>query len=474
MKTRITFVLIAISLLWTPEALAQSESPLKRLDEKSLDAFIARQMKEKGLVGVSLGILRHGNIMLAKGYGKASLEKGTAVNPHTRFAIGSVTKQFTCACILLLAEDGKLSVYDKVNKYYPGLTRAGDITLYDLMAHTSGYPDYYPLDFVDRRMARSAPLDKVIQEYAGGKLDFEPGAQWSYSNTGYLILGRIVEKVTGMPFGQFLERRILRPLEMTDSVFEPGRDAPNLAQGYTAFALGPPEPAVLEANGWIHAAGGLYCSAADLLRWNRALMDGKILKPESYQLMTAPRKLANGKTRPYGCGIGIGIIQRDGETLLRHSGAVSGYLAFNTMIPRTKSAVVLLANADFLDASAINGDILTLLLKEQSGDGAIPNVKGPPPKEMALDLLRQMQKGVIERDKLGKEFSFYLSEERIRSAAPRLKELGEPTEVVVESISERGGMEVALIRLTFKNTKVKAYLYRTPDGKIQEFLLYRG
>src|SRR6185312_15992668 len=139
-------------------------------------------------------------------------------------AVGSVTKQFTCACVLLLAQDGKLSVDDKVEKYYPELTRAGDVTLRDLMSHTSGYPDDYPLDFVDRRLRQPIPGDALLTKYAGGNLDFEPGSRWSYSNTGYILLGRVIEKASGKPFGRFLEERVLVPLGMMHSAFEPGSD----------------------------------------------------------------------------------------------------------------------------------------------------------------------------------------------------------------------------------------------------------
>ena len=173
---------------------------------------------------MSLTIVREGKVVLAKGYGKRSLEDETPVEPQTPFAVGSVTKQFTCACILLLAEDGKLSVDDKVAKFYPNLTGAGEVSLYDLMAHTSGYADYYPLDFVDRRLRKPILEDALLAEYAGAELDFEPGARWSYSNTGYTLLGRVVEKASGKPIGQFLKERILDPLGMTHSAFEPGPD----------------------------------------------------------------------------------------------------------------------------------------------------------------------------------------------------------------------------------------------------------
>ena len=471
-------VLLLVSLLATASGARaetpQSPSPPKEFDLGAIDAYLAAQVRDQGYPGLAVTIVRDGKILLAKGYGQRDLESHAPVEPDTPFAIGSVTKQFTCACIFLLAEDGKLSVRDKVAKYYPDLTRAGDITLYDLMTHASGYPDYYPLDFVDRRLRKPISIDKVLIEYAGGKLDFEPGTRWSYSNTGYLLLGRIVEKVSKEPMSEFLSRRILKPLGMNHSAFGPGGDLPGRAHGYSSFALGPQEPAPTEADGWLHAAGGLWASAPDLARWGLALVEGKVLKPESFNLMTTRRKLADGRTKDYGCG--LGIYQRDGETVLMHSGAVSGYQSYNAVVPRTKSAVILLTNSEHLDPGALHRTVLNLLLKDQAEKEApeVPKVKGPPPKEVALDFLHQMQAGAVDRDKLGEEFSLYLSDERLRAAAPRLKALGEPEKVEVEHVAERGGMEVASIRFTFKTAVLKASLYRTPDGKIQQLLFSKG
>jgi D-alanyl-D-alanine carboxypeptidase len=438
----------------------------RALDTKALDDYVGKQVSDKGFFGLSVAIMEDGKITFAKAYGHSSIDRLATAN--TKFAAGSITKQFACACVLLLAEDGKLSIHDKVAKWYPKLTRAKDISLYDLMTHVSGYPDYYPLDFIDRRMMKTIPLDKLIEEYAGGKLDFEPGTRWSYSNTGYIILGRVVEKVTGKPFDQFLNEHILKPVGMTHTVFEPKEGVTGLAVGHTSFALGGREAAIPEAEGWIHAAGGLFTTPTDLAKWDLALMEGKVLKPESYQTMVAPRKLADGRVRNYGCG--VGIIQRDGETVIRHSGAVSGFLAFNAMVPRTKSAVILMTNCDHLDAGTLNNEIVDRFFKAQAPE--IPEIKGPPPKEAALDLLHQMQSGKIKRDNLGEEFNIFLSEKRVEGAVERLKALGEPENVEVESVSERGGMEVAVIRFTFRDKKVKGSLYRTPDGKVQQFLLY--
>jgi D-alanyl-D-alanine carboxypeptidase len=441
------------------------EAP-KSFDVAAIDAYVAALVRTQGSPGLAVTIMRDGNVVLAKGYGKRSLEDGAPVEPDTPFAVGSVTKQFACACVLLLAEEGKLSVDDKVAKYFPGLTRAGEITLYQLMTHTSGYPDFYPLDFVDRRLQKPIAVDTVIKDYAAGPLDFAPGARWSYSNTGYLILGRVVEKVSGEPFGTFLDRRIVRPAGMKDTAFEPAPGVSGRARGYLSFALGPFEPATPEAEGWVHAAGGLWASAPDLARWSLALMQGRVLKPESFRLMTTPVSLADGRSRDYGCG--LSILRRDGETILSHGGAVSGFRAYSAMIPRTRSALALLTNGEPTDP-ALAQTLLGLLLQDEKAPD-VPSVNGPRAREAALDFLHQMQAGKLDRGNLGEEFSAYLTDDRVRSAAPRLKALGETEKVEVENVRERGGMEVATIRFTFPSARLEGLLYRTPDGKIQQLL----
>jgi len=448
-------------------ARAETPKPPKTFDVGAIDVYASEVVSDQNVPGLALAIVRDGKIVLAKGYGRRSLEDGARVEPETPFAAGSVTKQFVCACVLLLAEEGKLSVDDKVAKYFPNLSRAGDVTLYQLMTHTSGYPDFYPLDFVDRRLGKSIVPDQLIAEYAGGKLDFEPGTRWSYSNTGYTILGRVVEKVCGQPFSEFFGQRILTPLNMKHSAFEPALGLKGRARGYTSIALGPLEPAQPEAPGWLYAAGGLVASAPDLARWDIALMEGKVLKPDSFRRMTTGVMLSDGRSRDYGCG--LQVLHRDGEMILTHGGAVSGFRATNILIPRKKSALVLLTNGETSDLGPFSQAVLELLLKDE-GATEIPKVDGPSPQSAALDFLHAMQSGKLDRDKLGDEFSAYLTDERVKSAAPRLKALGEPEEVDVEAVRERGGMEVAAIRFTFRSGTLKGLLYRTPDGKIQQLL----
>ena len=168
----------------------------------ALERVIEQELSRRGGVGATVAIVDNGRVVLAKGFGRRAVDAPAPVDDNTLFGFGSVTKQFTAAAALLLAERGKLSVDDRVAKYNPGLTRANDITIRDLMNHVSGYTDYYPLDFVDRRMLQPIAPDDLIRRYAGAPLDFEPGTRWSYSNTGFVLLGRILERASGQPLGR--------------------------------------------------------------------------------------------------------------------------------------------------------------------------------------------------------------------------------------------------------------------------------
>ncbi|MDH5283491.1 MAG: beta-lactamase family protein, partial [Gemmatimonadota bacterium] len=430
--------------------------------------------------------VHEGRVVLARGYGLADLGAGLPATDTTPFAIGSVTKQFATAAALLLAEEGRLSMDDKVAKWYPSLTRAKDITLGDLVHHVSGYPDYYPLDFVDRRMAAPTTAEAVIARYAKGALDFEPGAHWSYSNTGYFILGRIVERVSGMPFGTFLQRRFFGPLGMTHTRYEPAPGTAGTAHGYVSWALGPLGDALPEARGWTGAAGGIFAPAGDLARWDLALMEGRVLKPASWSWVTTPRQLNDGSNSSYGGGQFLGYVK--GWQLLDHGGAVSGFLASNTMIPGSRSAVVVLVNSEYFASSMMLRSAALDFFLADSAPAAIavqppagsapaqppvPAVAGMTAEEAARMMFKSLQTGTVDRRMLSEEHNFFLSDERLRLAATSLGPLGEPQAVEAGKPRERGGLEVTSTRFTFPGLVVRGLMYRRPDGTIEEFLVTR-
>ncbi len=459
-------------LLFTCFALSiHTATPASKLpdtfDAKGVDAFLTEQVKQNNRVGYSVAIVKDGQVVLAKGYGKRSLQDGRAVETNTIFAIGSVSKQFTCAAILLLADDGKLSVHDPVAKYYPNLTRAQDITLLDLMNHVSGYPDYYPLDFLDRRMLKPIEEDELIRQYAGGKLDFEPRSKYSYSNTGYILLGRIAEKVSGENLGAFLSRRIFQPLMMTQTIYELDTKDPRLATGYQTFALSEPSVIPPEGAGWLRGAGGIYSTPLDLVKWNLALHSGKVLKSETYALMTTARQLSTGKLSDYGCG--LRVTTQGGRPVLSHNGAVSGFNTYNASAPSTRSSVIMMCNLEG-GMSPLPGQIFSLLLKEPSN---VPAIAGPAAPETVKTVFAQMQKGKINRAQFAEEFNHYLTDEKISGAAKRLKRYGTPGKAEVLSINERGGLEVTTTRLTFSDGELRVLMYRQPGGLIEQFFVSR-
>jgi CubicO group peptidase (beta-lactamase class C family) len=426
-------------------------------------------VKDQHAIGVTVGVMRDGQVILAKGYGLANLEAQTPVSPETLFAVGSITKQFTCSVALQLEQEGKLSFSDTVAKYEPGLTRAKDITVRDLGNHVSGYRDYYPLDFVDRPMAAPKASADVIKTFATRPLDFEPGSRYSYSNTGYLILGAITERASGVPYAASLERRILKPLGLAHTRYEPKRGEPGLAEGYTPVGLGLPELAIPEGEGWIGAAGGIWSTPTDLMTWDLALMDGKVLSPASWKTMSTPRPLTNGRSSAYGCG--QTIRDRGPVLVLNHGGAVSGFNARNNFIPSSRSAVVVMANADW--AGGVLDTIQEAVLAKLMPAADAPVVSGGPAKDVALDLLRQIRAGTVDRGLLGDEYSAFLTPRRLAVMSKSLIDAGEVSEVQAGPIRERGGMEVSSLSLKLGATAASTLMYRTPDGKVQEFLFNR-
>ena len=425
-------------------------------------------MDARGFVGLSVAIVKDGAIVLEKGYGKRQLAPDAPVRADTAFALASITKQFVGALVLQLVTEKKLSIDDKVAKYFPDLTRASDITLYDLLTHVSGYRDNYPLDFVDREMSQPITPDEIIARYAKRPLDFEPRTRSSYSSTGYKILGRVIEKVTGKPLGVVMTERIFRPLGMTHSSYMPTETAPGLATGYTSFAAGPPEPATPEARGWTYGSAGIYAPAGDIARWGIALMSGKVLAPEAYKLFGAPRTLADGRTTVFGCGIING--SRGGEQLLQHGGADSGFRGKSVLVPRTRSAVVVLANRDDSAPRDLVNEIVALINKAYQPPPL--KVEGLSVTDAAREMFLAMQAGRVDRGRLGDDFNFFLTDAKLQAASTRLRPLGAPAKIELVTSQERGGMEQSTLRLSFGDgTKLEAYMFRSVDGKVQQFLI---
>src|SRR5438105_7997551 len=275
-----SFVILIILVFAISPALAQSQ--LSSETQEKIDKLATDALAKTGVPSASVAVVKDGQIVDLKAYGDARLEPRTPATPEMRYSIGSISKQFTATAILLLQEDGKLSLDDKVAKYLPDLTRANEVSLRQLLSHTSGYQDYWPQDYVPPFMLQPISAQKILDLWARKPLDFDPGTKWQYSNTNYVIAGLIIGKVSGMPLLPFLQQRVFVPLGMK-SVANIDQDklGDTDATGYMRYALGPLRIAPKEGKGWLFAMGELAMPADDLARWDASIIEQKLLKPSS-------------------------------------------------------------------------------------------------------------------------------------------------------------------------------------------------
>ncbi len=265
-----------------------------------------RCSKAQACPAPAVAVVKDGTLVYAHAYGNARVEPPTPATAEMRYKIGSVSKQFTATAILMLAEQGKLSLDDPVSRFMPDLMRAKEVSIRQLLSHTSGYQDYWPQDYVPPFMLTTITADEILTRWARQPLDFDPGTKWEYSNTNYVIAGVIVEKASGMPLLRFLSSHIFEPLGMQSVV---NIDQDHLADtdptGYMRYALGPSRLAPREGKGWLFAAGELAMPVSDLAKWDIAMMNQRLLKPSSYQEMQRDVLLKNGTGTGYALGVTV-------------------------------------------------------------------------------------------------------------------------------------------------------------------------
>jgi CubicO group peptidase (beta-lactamase class C family) len=381
-----------------------------------------------------------------------------------RYGIGSISKQFTAACVLLLQQEGKLSVDDPVAKYLPGLTRGNEVTIRELLSHTSGYQDFWPQDYVPPAMEKAITPQGVLDHWAKQPLDFEPGTQWQYSNTNYEIAALIVEKVSGTPFYQFVRARILDPLNIASAVdFDSKGPTAVEPVGYMRYGLGPLRPAISTGPGWMYGAGELAMTARDLARWDIAMINQSLLKPESYRAMETAVLLKNGVSTGY--GLGVDVSNAGGHRTIEHSGEVAGFTAENIVYPDDSAAVVVLTNQDAAPASSLIGASIgrTLFTSEDA------NTQSRTARARAI--FEGLQHGTIDRSVLTPDASAYFSSQALADFQSTLSPLGAPTVFVQTGEHARGGMLLRSYRVMAGGRALRVWTYEMPDGKLEQYQL---
>jgi CubicO group peptidase (beta-lactamase class C family) len=457
--------LILLAILFPLALAAQAADSIDPALQGRIDRIAAQVLEQTGVPSASVAVVRHGKLVYTHAYGSARLAVGSApavaATPEMRYSIGSISKQFTAAAILLLQEEGKLSLDDAVGKYVPGLTRGNEVTIRQILSHTSGYQDYWPEDYVMTTMLPNVSAQQILDGWAKKPLDFEPGTQWQYSNTNFVIAGRIVEQITGAPLMDILTARIFRPLGMT-SVWN--SDEAKLTQAdataYYRHALGPLRPAPKEGRGWMFAAGELAMTAYDLALWDESLIAQSVLKPESYKQMFTEVKLKDGKGTDY--GLGVEVIDRKGHRSIEHSGEVSGFVSDNVVLVDDGAAVVVLTNQDAVGAASKIAHL------------AAPAVAGYPLKDsesQALAVFRGLQEGRIDRSLLAPNLNDYFTAEALADFHASLAPLGEPLSLRQTDEELRGGMTFRGFDIVYPGKRLRLTTYTYPDGKLEQYLI---
>jgi D-alanyl-D-alanine carboxypeptidase len=470
MKIKRTFRFLAVTLclgIAAPgAAMAQTSKPALSAEQ---ERKIAGMLAESGAPSVSIAIVEHGQLVYAKAFGKASLSPDRLADVHTRYAIGSISKQFTVAAILLMAEQGKLSLDDKVSKYLPELTRANEVTIRELLSHTSGYSDYAPQDYMIPVWTKPTNPDAVLDEWAKKPLDFDPGTRWQYSNTNYVLAGRIFEKASGEPLVAFLHKRIFDPLGIR-SAGDCGADkTPEDAVAYTRYGLGPARPALREGPGWYFAAGELCMTPSDLALWDAAFLHKQILDAHSYDDFTKEVRLLNGDATHY--ALGLHLDDLDGIPRISHGGEVSGFLALNTVFPTRDSAVIVLSNQDAIDLIGPVGSMVSRwVLEPESPDAG--NASAPAAEiQQVRGILEGLAQGRVERGLFTSNMNFYFTDISLQDIQGSIAPLGALKSVTRTRESLRGGMTFRAYRAQFEKKTITVTVYLTPDGHYEQFLI---
>lgn len=433
-------------------------APLTPMQKAAIDAAVTRILKASEVPSASIAVVTDGRLDYARAWGDQRLD-GSVATTAARYPIASISKQFTAAALLLLAEEGKLSLDDKVARYLPALTDAADITVRELLGHTSGYRDYWPQDFQFEAMTHPTTPQAILERWARAPLDYLPGTKWQYSNTGYVAAGLIAEKVAGEPLQSFLQRRLFAPLGM-QVVFGTAALGPGDTRGAVRYALGPVRPGPGEQPGWLFAAGELVLTPTELAKWNIARIERRLLKPASWQLQETSVAPADAG---FQYGLGVYIDAPGGHARIHHGGALTSWLSENRVYVADRAAVSVFINAGFSNSQDAIADAIEAVLFGTTTEVA-----------EARTTFEALRAGTIERARFTDNGNFYFTPAVLADYRASLAPLG-PLEGITAlgKPGLRGGLTTERYLLSFASRKLLAVVRREPgSGRIEQWAVY--
>ena len=463
-----------------PLAFAQTPSALAPLDAQhveSIDTFVASEMARQKIPGLSVGIYSRGTILLAKGYGQADVELNVPVKPETLFQSGSVGKQFVSAAVMMLVEEGKISLDDSVTKYFPDAPATWKpILIKNLLSHTSGLSEYESGDRIGPKGAFYLRLDftedELVTKIQGLPIEWAPGDKWAYRNTNYVLLGIIIHKVTGKPYAEFLNERIFKPLGMTSTQLINESDIiPNRAAGYEI------RDGQLKNQEWVSptfdstADGALYFNVLDLAKWDAALYTTQLLKQSSLDRLWTAFPLNDGKPNSAGYGFAWFIGDQNHHKRIEHGGAWQGFTCVISRYPDDNLAVVVLTNLDAghanpaLIAHVIAGMVVAPLLPPKLA--AIPD-KDPAIAAKAAKLLDQIVASEDIRPQTTAQLAALITPEAAASVRKSLGPVwpGGTLTLVKRDAGGLTGQPVSTFRISKGGNATLVFYGLNADGKI--------
>ncbi len=421
-----------------------------------------------GAPGLAVAVVRDAKVVYAKGFGFADLQNNVPVTPKTVFRLGSVTKQFTATIVMQLVQEGKLSLDSTLGSLLPDSPKAWSaVTVRQLLSHTGGIPNYTNSPSFVSMIRNEVTVDHINDNVISKPLDFAPGSSWSYSNSGYILLGQIIEKVTGNRFANELHKRILDPLGMHETYFVRETEiVKNRASGYT-FGSGRLAQSGYINMTWPFAAGAMESTVLDLAKWDAALYTDKILPQTALAQMWEPVMVANGKAQDYGFAWETQTM--NGIKLVFHGGGIPGFSTFILRAPSVGTTVIALCNWDLKDPSDLCKHVM----------GFLDHRLQAPPVVLISDtdlattaLIRKALESILAGRPDPAVFSpgmiKFFTPEMLHSVADTARALGPLKSLELTKSEDAGGSKTREYRVTFANATLQGQFVIGKTGLVED------
>ena len=396
---------------------------------------VHQKMLQQHIPGLSPAVVRDGKVIKATGYGLANVELNVAATADTVYEIGSVTKQFTATAVMMLVEEGRIGLDDRIPKYLPGLPEAWkEITVRQLLTHTSGIKNYTAVPGFMKVTLAPATREEVIKTVAALPLDFPSGDKWAYSNTGYFLLGMILEKASGKSYAALLDERIFKPLQMTATrINDLHTVVPNRAGGYE-WQSGTLQNADFISMSWPFAAGAIISTVNDMVKWDAVLAGGRLLKSSSLKQMWTPVNLNGGGD--YGFGWMVDKVK--GHTRTSHSGGIPGFTAHIGRFPDDKLTVIVLCNQS-VDTERIANTVVGLMVPALAAVTAAAIVDREPQVTAQIKtILEQAAEGKLDAGLFIPELAAAMTAALKQGQAENMRHLGALQSIVLVECKDEG------------------------------------